>query len=197
MPASGEPRHRRTIRHGLTSRTPREDHLPEVEALAKVLRGCSPPEPRILKAAQEAAEAILHHHRVKTIRLAVLNELMIPPSAMAPRLSAGAMRAMMAITSRGITASTQRLVERYADVLGLGIPAPPPAPPETEEEATERLLAIYRDYPSALRRFDEYERKALSRRQDLLRRLDFERIEAERRRAASQMRERRVSTGQN
>jgi hypothetical protein len=172
--------------HGLTSRTMREAEAPEVERLAHALIRGSPPEPEILGAARETAEAILHLRRIKTMRAHLMKELMVAPPASAKVPSAAAIRAMGVILRDGITPANSRLVARFGEEMGLGAGSPRLSEITSEEEATERLLRIYRDLPDALRRLDDYERKALSRRASLLRRLDFRRVEAERLRQAEQ-----------
>ena len=180
MPPESRPRGWPALSHGLTSRTMRAADAPEVERLARALIGGSPPEPEILDAARETAEAILHLRRIRTMRTDLLKELMTAPPAAAKVPSSAAIRAMAVILRDGITSRTSPLLARFGEEMGLAPESPKHSEITSEEEATARLLQIYRDLPEALRRLDDYERKALSRRTSLLRRLDFRRIEAER-----------------
>jgi hypothetical protein len=68
------PRRPPALKHGLTSRAAREEWADDVLQLAEALLGAAPPEPQVLAAAREAAEAILFLRRVQQCRLLVLED---------------------------------------------------------------------------------------------------------------------------
>lgn len=123
---------------------------------------------------REAAEAILHLHRVQTSRrlaeeaAALLN---LQPLAGAPT------RVQMEErhpTLRSLVAELRRQARDAGYTADAEI---------TAIDGILCLLLSLRSQHDEVRRLNEYERRALSRRRTALRRLDYERIEAERRAA--------------
>jgi len=170
------------LTHGLTSRLEHEAMSGEVRELAEALLGTSPPDLRLLDAAQEAAEAILHLHRVQRSRrlaeeaAALLN---LQPLAGAPTRKLTLWKLQMEErhpTLRSLVAE----LRQQARVVGYAADAE-----ITAIDGILCLLLSLRNQHDEVRRLNEYERRALSRRRKALRRLDYERIEAERRKGQS------------
>ena len=167
------------LTHGLTSRTARAAFTAEREALAAALRRHAPPDPPVLLAAIDAAEATLHHRHIYEAimqlreaharssgleKLAFARDIPdLAPECFADPEVGGALYVLWRI-SVGI------------DPLWDGTENP-------GRDCVMDLVAAFAHPPEGLRGLEDYERKAFSRRTKLLRRLDYERIEAERRRA--------------
>jgi hypothetical protein len=180
------------LTHGLTSRLAREAMSREIRELAEALLGSSPPEPRLLDAAQEAAEAILHLHHVQRSRrlaeeaAALLN---LQPLAGAP--------------TRKLTLWKLQLEERHPTLRSLVAELRRQAcdagyAADAEITAIDGILSLLlslRWRHDEVRRLNDYERRALSRRRTALRRLDYERIEAGRRAAAGRRRDAAAASG--
>jgi hypothetical protein len=150
----------------------------EVQKLASALLGTSPRDLRLLDAAQEAAEAILHLHRVQTSRrlaeeaAALLN---LQPLARAPTRRLTLWKLQMEERHPNLRSLVAELRRQARDAGYAG---------DTEITAIDGILCLLlslRSRHDEVRRLNEYERRALSRRRTALRRLDYERIEAERR----------------
>ena len=163
------------IKHDLSSAFAREEWSQPVLDLAGALLGSSPRGPCLLAAAREAAEAIIHLHRVQWWRLATLE------GGGLARLSGSEdmQQKALALTAAVRFEAAEARPALYADLRA----AFAAAGGEDVDQAS--AVAIYQELTKAtdpLRRLLEHERKALSRRRKALRRLDYERIEAERRR---------------
>jgi len=154
----------------------------EVDLLAHALSKAAAPSPIIAVAAREAATASIHLHRIQITRQRVLNDFISAPPPPPKGPTTAALRAMMTIVKKGITPDTAGLMTKHGDQMGMfqGVGEMTP-----EQKAQARLLALHANPPPALRRLDEAERKALSRRTTLVRRLDYLMIEAERARIRS------------
>lgn len=162
--------------HGLSSRFAREAPYWEVEALALALIGSSPRDPSVMDAARGAAQEILFLERVQKLRR-VTEE-----SDFLLRLS-----------------DFSAYADEYTE-LAASVKAKPPAEcqdgrlelltarrgagrqnTDLSQEALRAMLRSVSTGPADVRRLWEYERRAVSRRTKALRRLDCERVEAERR----------------
>jgi hypothetical protein len=166
------------LTHGLTSRLAREAMSGEINELAETILGAAPRHLRLHDAAQAAAEAILHLHRVQTSRrlaeeaAALLN---LQPLAGTPTRKLTLWKLQMEgrhPTLRSLVAE----LRQQARVVGYAADAE-----ITAVDGILCLLLSLRNQHDEVRRLNEYERRALSRRRKALRRLDYERIEAERR----------------
>lgn len=173
-------RHRRpsALRHGLTSRTVREEWSRGALELAEALIGAAPREPQVLEAARDAAEAILYLRRVQQCRLLLLEDGALqrctPTEAgrdLALRLS-GAVKGADTAECRPLREGL-RVAHDREWIVGF------------ETLPIFFLGDEIRGREEDLRRLADYERRAHSRRRKQLRRLDYERVEAERRRVAA------------
>lgn len=174
------------LKHGLTSRTARVDWGDDVVRLAEALLGVSPRELQLLEAAREAAEATLYLRRVQQCRLLVLEEGTLgrasPTEAeksLALKLSASVKRA----ERTECEALRDELRVAHEEVWAVDI----------ETAATFILGQELGERAAELRRLADYERRAHSLRRKALRRLDYERVEVERRHVAVEAREQRAA----
>ena len=161
------------LRHGLFSRHARLEWSPQVQSLGDALLGASPRQPQVIEAAREAAEAILWLRQIQQWRLAMLERAALfyanPTAAErdpALRLSdmvKGAAASDCAALRGDVCAAHDR-----AWLVDLAPAGDYFIHQQVAEHATE------------LRRLADYERRAHSRRRKALRRLDYERVEAER-----------------
>lgn len=163
--------------HGLSSRLAREEMSGEINKLAEALLGASPPGPRLLEAAREAADAILHFHRVQTSRrlageasaLLSLKALSHPPTR---KLTLWNLQREEGHPSCWSLVAELRLQAAEAGYKsGFEI---------TATDGVQSLILSLSSESDEVRRLKEYERRALSRRRTALRQFDYERIEAER-----------------
>jgi hypothetical protein len=149
----------------------------EIEDLAEVLLGASPPELPLLEAAREAAEAILHLHRVQTTRrraeeAAALLHLAPLSGAPTRKLTLWKLKTEERHpTCRSLLEELRLQASEAGYVSGTDL--------ASADGILSLLYSLGRD--NDVRRLQDYERRALSRRRTALRRLDYERIEAERR----------------
>lgn len=153
------------LKHGLTSRWLFEAMQEEVEELAEVLIGASPPEPEIMSAARQAADTILRLRQVRAMKIHTLNEA--EPGRQAKTYAAEMYREIRknAVAVWGGAGGGSRRLARKAG-----------------EAAELAMLSFLGREEKLLQRLDEYERRALSQRAEAIRQLDLARIEAERRR---------------
>lgn len=175
MRADGIGRRPSALKHGLTSRLGREAMSEEVEALARELLASSPPEPQLMLAAREAADAILHLMRVQAARRSMLDaaarrKFEMPDNGPAIDWEDCLHGLLWGLNDPiGVLFAVKLTFHIYDEgVRG--------------RDGPWALAAVLADEPKELRQLHEYERRALSRRRKALRRLDYERIEAERRR---------------
>ena len=163
-------------KHGLTSRAAQEALLPEVEELAGALLGSSPREPALLDAARAAAEAILFVDAVQRLRRATLSAGMLARLVLKGRAEERLIELTRSVAEDDVAAWRQ-LRETIAATIGGTRDG------KLERAAQGTLRHELEGNAPTLRRLEDYERRGLSRRRKALRRLDYERIEAERRRA--------------
>jgi len=166
------------LRHGLFSRHARLEWSPQVESLGDALLGVSPRQPQVIEAAREAAEAILWLRQIQHWRLAMLEHAALTYANQSDAERDPALRLSEMV--KGAAASDcaplrDEVCEAHdkAWLVGLAPAGDYFIHQKVAEHATE------------LRRLADYERRANSRRRKALRRLDYERIEAERRRVAA------------
>jgi hypothetical protein len=89
-------------------------------------------------------------------------------------------RHLQRLTRRKFSPENEQIIDEVSERLGLQSgPGDWTLPPG--DQATTEMISVMNWYPVELRRLDDYERRAISRRKRALRRLDYERIEAERR----------------
>lgn len=175
MRADGIGRRPPALKHGLTSRLAREAMSEEVEALACELLASSPPEPQLMLAACEAADAILHLMRVQAARRSTLHaaarqKFEMPGTGLEIDWE-GCLHGLLWDPKDPI--GVLFAVKLTLHICDEGVRG---------RDGPTALAAVLADEPKELRQLHEYERRALSRRTKALRRLDYERIEAERRR---------------
>lgn len=173
------PKRPSALKHGLTSRITREAWSGDMLELAEVLMGVAPRNPAVVESAREAAEAILYLRRVQQCRLHVLEEGTLRRSAPTETLKALALQLSHAVR-RCDLAEYRALREEFRqehDRKWL-----------VDVDTIRDLLLNdeIRRREQELRRIADYERRAHSTCRKSLRRLDFERIEAERQSAAAQ-----------
>lgn len=168
------PRRPPALRHGLASRTTRLEYSDDVEALAEALIGASPREARVVEAARAEAEAILYLRRVRQCRLQVLEE-----GTLARCSATAAARDLARDLSRAVKCGSLE----ECRVLGEALIAEHDRQWILDLEATATFVLgdELAERGKELRRLSEYERRAHSARRKTLRRLDYERVEAERR----------------
>lgn len=162
------------LKHGLTSRTARQEWSDDVLRLAEAILGATPHEPRAVEAAREAAEAILYLRRVQQCRVLVLEEGTLRRCAPTDALRALALQLSDAVRRHGrpdCDAIREELRKEHDREWMLDI----------ETTAMFILNEELRERAKELRRLADYERRAHSKRRKALRRLDYERVEAERR----------------
>lgn len=141
--------------------------------LADALLGASR-EPLLLEAAREAAEAVIHLFRVQrwrrvTLEGSALAEVATSDAALDAALELS--RAVKFDPADEFQCQTEAL---RAVCSGGG---------SIEPACAAALIGQLRSPIDDLRRLSEYERRDLSRRRNALRRLDYKRVEAERRAA--------------
>ena len=172
------------LKHGLTSRSAREDWSTDVTRLAEALLGAAPREPQVLEAAREGAEAILNLRRVQQCRLLVIEDGTLRRCAPTDAERPLALKLSGAV-KRGDVAECDAIQAELRDAhdkqWAVDIPT----------AATIILCEELGTRATELRRLSEYERRALSARRKALRCLDYERVEAERRRVAMEVAGRR------
>lgn len=162
------------LKHGLTSRAAREESSDDVLQLADALIGATPAEPQVLAAAREAAEAILFLRRVQQCRLLVLEEGTLRRAAPTDAEKMLALKLSSAVKREG-----KAECEALRDELRVAHDAEWVV--DVDTAATFILGEEVCRRATDLRRLSDYERRAHSARRKALRRLDFERLEAERR----------------
>ena len=170
------------LKHGLTSRLALEDASEEVRALADALLASSPREPRLLEASREAAEAMHRLRRVRGCRRSLLEGHarhvifrapeggLLIPQLPPERFDDQSAAANLYLAWR-ISVALHPLWDGAADEVRDGDVAMGGAIANRERE---------------LHRLAEYERRAFSSWKKALRRLDYERVEAERRRVTAE-----------
>ena len=185
------PRRPPALKHGLTSRAAREEWSDDVLQLAEALLGAAPPEPQVLAAAREAAEAILFLRRVQQCRLLVLEDGTLRRAAPTDAEKILALKFSAAVKRAGkVECEVLREELRVAHDREWVV--------DIETAATFILVEELVNHAQELRRLSDYERRAHSARRKALRHLDYEVIEAERRRvaeAARPSRRKRPETG--
>lgn len=158
------------LKHGLASRYAREEWSEGVTELSDALLGSSPHAPRLVEAAREAAEAMIYLHRVRRWRLAVLEGGALARLPMDDTTLQRALELSRAAKfGDGRDYASQRAALGATTGDGIDI------------DAERALLQEVMERDDTLRNLCDYERRALSQRRKALRRLDYERIEAERR----------------
>jgi len=163
-------------KHGLTSRVAREAQSPEAEELAGTLLGSSPRESALLDAARAAAEAILFVDAVQRLRRATLSAGMLARLRLKGRAEERLIELTRSVAEDDVP-SWRQLREAIAATIGGTRDG------KLERAAQAALRQELEGSAQELSRLEDYERRGLSRRRKALRRLDYERIEAERRRA--------------
>lgn len=162
------------LKHGLFSRQARDEWSPQIQRLADALLGTSPRDPQLLEAAARAAEAILWLRQIQQWRLHALE---------------GA-----ALARANRTDDDRKQALRLASLVKAGAAEDCRAPREDLRVAHDRdwipplestagfLVHLEMErHAATLRRLADYERRAASLLRKALRRLDYERIEVERR----------------
>jgi hypothetical protein len=151
---------------------------PYVEALACRLLASSPPEPQLMLAAREAADAILHLRRVQEARRSLLDAAVrsnFEMTGVADLLDVeGYLEDVLRDPRDPIGSFFAVRLAMHVSGEALKDRGPPMA-----------LAAVLAGRSRELRQLEEYERRALSRRGKTLRCLDYVRIETERRRAST------------
>ena len=168
------PRRPPALKHGLTSRTAREEWSEGVLQLAEALLGAAPREPQVLEAAREAAVAILYLRRVQQCRLFALEDGTLQRCTPTDAERALATKLSVAVKC-GDLAQCQTLRDELRVLHDREWVV------DLETAATFILGQELGGRAAELRRLADYERRANSLRRKALRRLDYERIEAERR----------------
>ena len=166
------------LKHGLTSRCVRDYWSEDVTRLAEALLGAAAREPQVLEAARGGAEAILYLRRVQQCRRLVIEDGTLRRCAPTDAERPLALKLSSAV-KRGSVAECDAIQAELRDAHDkewtIDIPS----------AATFVLGEELGTHATELRRLSEYERRADSLRRKALRRLDYERIEAERRRVAA------------
>lgn len=171
--------HPPALRHGLTSRYAREAARDQAGELATALIGASPATPDVMDAAYAAAEEFLHLHRVRRLRRLTFASGALPPAQGLD--NPPAQTDLLHLTRATLLDDAgSRETARHAIAQHFGC-----SDDELVRIGQQALITSMAREPQDLRTLEEYERKACSRLRNALRRLDFERIEVERRRAAS------------
>lgn len=165
------------LKHGLTSRFARDTWPEDVSALAEALLDASPREPSVVEAARATAEAILYLRRVQQCRLLALDHGTLARAARTDAEKSAANKLLEAI--KGEDSTECRRLRVQLDIAHdcewkVGV----------EPIGFVVLGLELSDRARELRRLSEYERRAASARRRALRVLDYEMIEAERRRTA-------------
>lgn len=169
------------LRHGLFSRYARLEWSPQAQSLGDALLGASPRQPRVIEAAREAAEAILWLRQIQQWRLAMLERaaLLYANLTEAERDPALRLSEMVKGASASDCAPLRAEVCAANDKAWLVGLAP----------AGDYFIHLkVAEHSAELRRLADYERRAVSLRRKALRRLDYERVEAERRRVTDEAR---------
>jgi hypothetical protein len=147
----------------------------EVEVLARMLLAHSPPKPQLLIAARGAADAILHLRRVQAARRSAIDAAargnFEMPGTGAEIHFEPCLHELLCDPRDpiGVLFTVRRSIHRSDQAV-------------RSRDGAEELATVLADPPTGFRQLDEYERRALSHRRTELRRLDCERIDAERRR---------------
>ena len=176
--AASSSRRPSALRHGLTSQHAREHWSGAVVALAEALIGSGRREPGVIEAAREEAEAILYLRRVRQCRLLALEESTLR-------------RCTPTEESRSVALKLREAVKRddvaACDALREELRGPHDAAWLLDIETTSTIVLglEFGECAAELRRLNDYERRAISSHRKTLRRLDYERVEAERRRVAT------------
>lgn len=162
------------LKHGLTSRTARTEQSDQVRQLAGALGANSPNEPEIVEAAWDVAEATLHLRRIQQCRLQVLEGGTLRRNSPTEREKELADELSRAVKSGDVARCRELLGALRAAhdrewVVGV------------EAAATFILGDEVGERGRELRRLADYERRAHSMRRKAIRRLDYARVEAERR----------------
>ena len=141
--------------------------------LAEALLGAARREPQVLAAAREAAEAILFLRRVQLCQLLVLEDGTLRRAAPTDAERIPALK---------LSAAVKRAGKAECEVLReeLRVAHDREWVVDIETAATFILGEELGNQAEELRRLSDYERRALSTRGKALRRLDYERVEAER-----------------
>jgi hypothetical protein len=168
------------LKHGLFSQVARSDRSPQVTCLAEALAGECAEDPRVLEAARDAAEAILHLRHVEGMRHALLEDATLTRANRTDEERARARRLSSRV--KGADASSCRALRAevrasHDEVWRAAL----------EPAANYFLFLETEAHASKLRRLISYERRAASRRRKAVRRLDYEMIEARRRKAGHLM----------
>lgn len=171
------PRRPPALKHGLTSHYARGDWSAEVNALAEAILGAAPREPNVVEAARAEAEAILYLRRVRQCRLQVLEGGTLQRATPTERERALALKLSEAVKCADV-ADCNPLREKLRAahdaewIVGLEI------------GASYMLIDEIGKSTKALRRLNDYERRAQSRWRKSRRQFDYERIEAQRRQSS-------------
>jgi hypothetical protein len=172
------------LKHGLSSLATRREWSRDVLALADALIGPSPRESQILGPAREAAEELIFLRRVRLCRLTTLEEATLARVAVTDRIGAPAAALSRAVKVGEAThchALREELCRAHrAEWL-----------PDMDVLAAQIFGDEVAKSAATLRSLADYERRAASRLRKALRRLDYERVEAERRRVAMEVAGRR------
>jgi hypothetical protein len=165
------------LRHGLSSQYAREQWSGAVVALAEALVGSGRREPGVVEAAREEAEAILYLRRVRQCRLLALEESTLRRCTPTEESRAIALRLREAVKRDDAAA---------CDALREELRGPHDAAWLLDIETTSTIVLglEFGECAAELRRLNDYERRAISSHRKTLRRLDYEQVEAERRRVA-------------
>ena len=167
------------LRHGLSSRLLRGEWSEDAVILADAILGPSPREPALLEAAGEDAEAILYLRRVQQCRLAILEECALCRYARS-EAEKSLVLTLSGAVKRGHLSDCRTLRDdlfiAHDREWRFGLTA----------VASSLLLQDLGRRLKDLQRLADYERRAFSRRKETLRRLDYERVEAERRHARAE-----------
>lgn len=167
-------------KHGLFSRWAFDGLEDEIEELSGLLIGSSPPEPEILVAARNLAEAVIQLKRVRAMKVAVLNEA--GPKRQRVYSFPGVALVLSGDAYRLFAEDLSRRMDELAPKRKKGKQTSDNSA-DPERGAVLKLLARSGEMLNTL---DEYERRALSRRATALRELDRVRIDRERRRIGAE-----------
>lgn len=162
------------LKHGLTSLTARAEWSGDMITLADAILGDAPREPQVVEAARAEAEAILYLRRVRQCRLQALEEATLRRAAPTERERALAVELSGALKTASLPEClTLRETVRaeHDENWRVGL----------EVVATFILSHVIGNCTTALRRINDYERRAQSRWTKTRRCFDYERIDAERR----------------
>lgn len=167
------------LKHGLTSRAAREEWSDAVLELAEALIGAAPRNPAMLEAARGEAEAILYLRRVRKCRLDVLEEGTLERCSVTELARGIALELSDAVKCGDLARCRELRDALRREHAGKWLL-------DLETTASFVLAEELARRAPELKSVADYERRAHSARRQTLRKLDYERVEAERWRVASE-----------